>query len=102
MKRINAFEMKCYRKIRCIPWIDHCTNSSILNELHLPTNWLYNVVRHQQLKYFSHGTRYNGLEKTIMQGMILGKEAEENQDKDGRNTSQIHLVRWQCSVKQTG
>ena len=30
-----------------------------------------------------------------MQGIVAGKEAEENQDKDGRTTSQIRLVRWQ-------
>ena len=92
-KRINAFEMKCYRKILRIPWIAHRTNCSILNELHLPTNWLYNFVRRQKLKYFGHVTRHNGLEKTILQGMVAGKEAEESRDKDGRKTSQIRLVR---------
>ena len=99
IKRINAFEMKCYRKIlriRRIPWIAHRTNCSILNELHLPTNWLYNFVRRQKLKYFGHGTRHNGLEKTIMQGMIAGKRSR---DKDGRKTSQIRLVRWQQQAK---
>ena len=44
IKRMNAFEMKCYRKILRIPWIAHRTNCSILNELHQPTNWLYNIV----------------------------------------------------------
>ena len=46
IKRINAFEMKC-------------VYSSIVNELHLPSNWLYNFVRHHQLKYFCHVTRHN-------------------------------------------
>ena len=45
IKRINAFEMKCYRNILRIPWIAHRTNSSMLNDLHLTTNWLYNFVR---------------------------------------------------------
>ena len=31
IKRINASEMKCYRKILRIPWIAHRTNCSILN-----------------------------------------------------------------------
>ena len=75
IKRINAFEMKCYRKVLCIPWIAHRTNCSILNELHLPTNWMYNFVRRQKLKYFGHVTRHNGLEKTIMQGMVAGKRS---------------------------
>ena len=65
--------MKCYRKISRIPWIAHRTNCSILNELQLPTNWLYNFVRRQQLKYFGHVTRHDGLEKTLMQGMVAGK-----------------------------
>ena len=30
-----------------------------------------------------------------MQGMVSGKKAEESQDRDGRKTSQIRLVRWQ-------
>ena len=67
--------MKCYRKLLRIPWIAHRTNSSISNELHLPTNWLYNFVRRQNLKYFGHVTRHNGLEKTIMQGMVAGKRS---------------------------
>ena len=67
--------MKCYRKVLRIPWIAHRTNCSILNELHLPTNWMYNFVRRQKLKYFGHVTRHNGLEKTIMQGMVAGKRS---------------------------
>ena len=35
-----------------MPWIAHRTNSSMLNERHLPMNWLYNFVRCQKLKYF--------------------------------------------------
>ncbi len=75
IKRINAFEMKCYRKILRIPWIAHRTNCSILSELHLPTNRLYKFVRRQKLKYFGHVTRHDGLEKTIMQGMVAGKRS---------------------------
>ena len=37
IKIINAFGMKCYRKILRIPWMAHRTNCSILRELHLPT-----------------------------------------------------------------
>ena len=71
----KCFEMKYYRKILRILWIAHRTNCSILNELHLPTNWMYNFVRRQKLKYFGYVTRHNGLEKTIMQGMVAGKRS---------------------------
>ena len=46
---------------------------NILNELHLPTNWLYNFVGRQQLKYFGHVNRHDGLAKTIKQGMVAWK-----------------------------
>ena len=75
IKRINAFEMKCSRKIFRIPWIAQRINCSILNELHLPTIWLYNFVRRQKLKYFDRVTRHNRLDKTIMQGMVAGKRS---------------------------
>ena len=71
----KAFEMKCYRNILLIPRIAHRTNSSILNKLCLLLNWIYNFVRYQKLKYFDHVTRHTGLEKTIMQGMVVGKRS---------------------------
>ena len=37
IKRINAFEMKCYRKILRIPWIAHRTNCSISNFIYQRT-----------------------------------------------------------------
>ena len=100
IKRINAFEMKCYRKVLRIPWIAHRTNCSILNELHLPTNWMYNFVRRQKLKYFGHVTRHNGLEKTIMQGMVAGKRSRGKP----RQMGERHhgYVRYDDSGKQSG
>ena len=66
--------MKCYRKILRIPSIAHRTNSSILNELHPPTNRLYNFEWRKNI-YFGLVTRHNGLEKIIMQGMVAGKRS---------------------------
>ena len=55
--------------------IKYILYTKILNELHLPTSWLYNFVRRQKLKYFGHITHHNRLEKTIMQGMVAGKRS---------------------------
>ena len=49
----------------------------MLNELHLPMNCLYIFVRRHKLKYFGHVTRHNGLEQTIMQGMVAGESSSE-------------------------
>ena len=95
-------EMKCYRKILRIPWIAHRTNCSILNELHLPTNWMYNFVRRQKLKYFGHVTRHNGLEKTIMQGMVAGKRSRGNQATTKMGEILHRYVRYDDSGKQSG
>ena len=73
--RINDVEMKCYGKILRMPRIAHRTNCSILNSLHLPTNWLYNIVRRRKLKYFGHVTRHNGLQHTVMQGIVAGERS---------------------------
>ena len=69
------------------PWIAHHTDSSVVNGLHLAMNWLYNFIRPQQLKYFANVTRHNCLEKTTMQGLVGGKEAEDSQDNYGIRTS---------------
>ena len=61
---------------------------------------MYYFVRRQKLKYFGHVTRHNGLEKTIMQGMVAGKRSRGKHDKDGRNTSKT--FRYDDSGKQSG
>ena len=70
---VTFIEMDLYRKTLRVLWIYHRTNSSISNELHLPTKWVYNCVMRQKRKHFGHVNRQNGLEKTIMQGMVAGK-----------------------------
>ena len=72
-KKINAFEMKCYRKMMKIPWTEKRTNESITQELKVEKGWLLNFVIRQKLKYFGHIKRHQGLEKTILEGRINGK-----------------------------
>ena len=63
LKRITAFEMKCYRKILKISWTEHRTNKSIRDELKLDDQWLENFLKKQKLKYFGHLKRSEGLGK---------------------------------------
>ena len=44
IKRITVFERKYNSNILRVLWIAHRTNSSMSNELHLPTNWLYSIL----------------------------------------------------------
>ena len=63
--------------------------------LTIESNWVYHSVSRQQVKYFAHVILNNGLEKTIMEEMVAGRRCrgKPRQDKDGRNTSHICLVR---------
>ena len=81
----------------------HCINSSLFNELHLPINWLYNIVRRrQQLIYFGHFTGHSSLEKTIMQ--VLNGCRENKPRKAKTKMGEIHhrYVWYDGSGKQSG
>ena len=81
IKRLRAFEHKCYRKILRIPRIAKRTNQSVRNELSVTENWLLNFVIKQRLKYFGHVKRHEGLEKQLLEGFVAGKRSRERQKK---------------------
>ena len=72
-KNINAFEMKCYRKILRISWKEKMKNSAILNILKLEEGWLLNTIGKRKLRLFGHIKRHNCLERQIMEGRAPGK-----------------------------
>ena len=71
-KAIASFEMKCYRNILKIAWMEKRTNESILNELSIEKSWLLNTVKKKRLAYFGHIKRHQSLEKTILEGKMPG------------------------------
>ena len=72
-KYINAFELKCYRKILKISWTEKRTNKSVLEELKISENWLLNNIKSRKLKYFGHVKRHDSIEKIILEGVVPGK-----------------------------
>ena len=71
-KRLDSFEMSCYRRILRIPWKERRTNSSVLEELRVEKNLRAdNVAR--KLIYFGHTIRHDCLQKRIVEGMVEGK-----------------------------
>ena len=66
LKRINAFEMKCYRKILRISCTEHSMNKSIREELQVEEQWLENFVRRQKLKHFGHLKRSEELREDYL------------------------------------
>ena len=69
-RRIDAFELWCWRRLLRVPWTARRSNQSILKEIS-PGCSLERVMLKLQLQYFGHlMRRVDSLEKTLMLGGI--------------------------------
>ena len=72
-RRIDAFELWCWRKLLRVPWTARRSNQSILKEIS-PGCSLEGLMLRLKLQYFGHLTRRADLfEKTLMLGKIEGR-----------------------------
>ena len=74
-KRMQSFEMRCYRRLLNISYKDLVT--------------IEEVRRKRKLRWFGHVLRYYGLAKTILQGTVKGKRKRGRQNK-----------RWEDNIKE--
>ena len=76
-KKIEAFEMKCYRRLLRVPYTAHRTNDSIRCEITTAIGahkHLLQIVRERKLSWYGHVTRStSSLAQTILQGSVEGK-----------------------------
>ena len=71
-RRIDAFELWCWRRLLRVPWTARRSNQSILKEIS-PEYSLEGLVLKLKLQYFGHlMRRTDSLEKTLMLGKIEG------------------------------
>ena len=71
-RRIDAFELWCWRRLLRVPWIARRSNQSILKEIS-PGCSLEDLMQKLKLQYFGHlMRRVDSLEKTLMLGKIEG------------------------------
>ena len=71
-RRIDAFELWCWRRLLRIPWTARRSNQSILKEIS-PEYSLEELMLKLKLQYFCHLIwRTDSCEKTLMLGMIEG------------------------------
>ena len=71
-RRIDAFELWCWRRLLRVPWIARRFNQSILKEIS-PEYSLEGFVLKLKLQYFGHlMQKTDSLEKTVMLGKIEG------------------------------
>ena len=76
-RRIDAFELWCWRRFLRVPWTAKRSNQSILKEIS-PEYSLEGLMLMLKLQYFGHlMPRTDSLEKTLMLGKIAGREEGE-------------------------
>ena len=75
-RRIDAFELWCWRRLLRVPWTAGRSNQSILKEIS-PGISLEGMMLKLKLQYFGHlMQRVDSLEKTLMLGRDWGQEEE--------------------------
>ena len=71
-RRIDAFELWCWRRLLRVPWTARRSNQSILKEIN-PDYSLEGLMLKLKLQYFGHlMQRTDSLEKTLMLGNTEG------------------------------
>ena len=78
-RRIDAFELWCWRRLLKVPWTARRSNQSILKEIS-PGCSLEGLILKLKLQYFGHLMwRADSLEKTLMLGGIGGRRRRGRQ-----------------------
>ena len=74
-RRIQALEMRCYRRRLNISYKDHVTNKVVRNRIQnvIGVNVdLLTMVKKRKLRWYGHISRSSGTAKTILQGTVKG------------------------------
>ena len=117
-KRIDAFEMKCYRRLLGVSWKEHKTNDYIWERIDNIFNGkrperLMQIVQRRKLVFFGHQVRRDAWTKALMQGNCEGSRNQgrpmriwQDDIKDWSNLKGLesyHLAldrdKWRASVK---
>jgi len=78
-RRIDAFELQCWRRLLRVPWTARRSNQFILKEI-IPECSLEGLMLKLKLQYFGHlMQRVDSLEKTLMLGGVGGRRRRGRQ-----------------------
>ena len=79
LRRIDAFELWCWRRLLRVPWTARRSNQSILKEVN-PEYSLEGLMVKLKLQYFGHLIqRAASLEKTLILGKVEGRRRRRQQ-----------------------
>ena len=81
-RRIQAMEMRCYRKVLQISYKDHVTNEEVRAKIQqeIGPHEDLTIVKRRKLQW-GHVSRPSGLAKTILQGTVKGGRRQGRQGK---------------------
>ena len=78
-RRIDAFELWCWRRLLRVPWTARRSNQSILNEISSGIS-LEGMMLKLKLQYFGHlMQRVDSLEKSLILGVMGGRRRRGRQ-----------------------
>ena len=96
-RRIQAMEMRRYRKTLHISYKDHVTNEEVCAKIQQaigPHEDLLTIVKRCKLQWYGHVSRSSGLAKTILHGTVKGgKKTRRTKEEVGRQ-HQGHGQAW--------
>ena len=73
-KRIEAFEMWCWRRMQKIAWIEKKSNEQVLQSINSERE-LIKIIRTRQMRFLGHVMRRGEIEHLSLTGKIEGKRA---------------------------
>ena len=91
-QRIQAMEMRCYRKILHISIKDHVTNEKVRAKIQQaigPHEDFLTIVKRRKLQWYGHVSCSSGLAKTILQGTVKGGRRQGRERK-----------RWEDNIRE--
>ena len=91
-RRIQALEMRCFRRLLGISYLDHITNEEVQSKVKQaigPYEDLLTTVRRRKLTWYGHVMRSSGLSKTVLQGTVQGGRRRGRQKK-----------RWEDNIRE--
>ena len=91
-RRIQAMEMRCYRKILRISNKDHVTKEEVRAKIQQAIGSrenLLTIVKRRKLQWYGHVSRSSGLAKTILQDPVKGERRHGRQRK-----------RWKDNIRE--
>ena len=90
-RRIQAMEMRCYRKIKHTSYTDHSTSEEVRAKIQraIGPHEDLTIVKRRKLQWYGHVSRSSGLGKTILQGTVKGGRRQGRQRK-----------RWEDNIRE--